>query len=75
MKRIFSLNLLEFIAAKITIYITLKVLQVENKEYGIKIKCFTDISRSIGWMHHSTFNLIRDKAHDEVESIISRDNM
>ena len=70
--RALSLNLLEFIASKATIYIKLKLLQVENMEYWIKMHFFTDISSALGCMHHSIFNSIRDKYHDKVEMSLAR---
>ena len=72
MQGVFYLNILELISAKIKVYITLKVLQVDNMEGGIKMQWFTDRSSALVWMHHSTFNPIRDKAHDEVENILAR---
>ena len=73
MQGIFFLSILELIAAKITIYITLKVLQVKKMEYGIKMHYFTYSSGALGCMYHSTFNSIRDKAHDKVARILARD--
>ena len=72
MQGVFYINILEFVAAKIKIYITLKILQVDNMEGGLKMQCFTDRSSAIGSMHHSTFNPIRDKSYDNLANILAR---
>ena len=72
MQGIFSLDILEFIAAKIKIFITLEVLQVDKMEDVIKMHCFIDSSSALFWMQHSNFNTIRDKAHDKLERSLAR---
>ena len=56
---IFTINLLEFIAAIITIHM---VIQQHGKSR--KILAFTDSSSASGWMHHSTFNIKTHQSHD-----------
>ena len=45
------LNLLEFLASVVTIYMTmLQMIQ------GLHILAFTDSSRALGWMHKASFD-------------------
>ena len=50
-----SINLLEFIAATVTIEFSLQFLDIENSARGIKILSLTDSSSALGWLYHSTF--------------------
>ena len=60
-----SINLLEFIAAIITIQLSLK--HDDHTHCNQKhIFTFTDSSSAMGWMHHSTFNPVKNLQHDEV---------
>ena len=61
-----SINLLEFIAATVTIEFSLKALNTKNSEKGIRIMCLTDNSSALGWLHHSTFNPVEHPMHDVV---------
>ena len=56
---IFTINLLEFISAIITIYTV-----IQKHGPNRKILAFTDSSSALGWMHHSTFNLTTHLSHD-----------
>ena len=56
---IFTINLLEFISAIITIYMV-----IQKHGTNRKILAFTDSSSALGWMHHSTFNPTTHIAHD-----------
>ncbi|MCH2242754.1 MAG: hypothetical protein MK041_12705 [Aquabacterium sp.] len=56
---IFTINLLEFIAAIITIYMV-----IHKHGSNRKILAFTDSSSALGWMYHSTFNPTTHVAHD-----------
>ena len=56
---VFTINLLEFIAAIITIYMI-----IEKHGTNRKILAFTDSSSALGWMHHSTFNPNTHLSHD-----------
>ena len=58
---IFSINLLEFIAAMVKIWIILL-----NKPRNKRILCFTDSSSDLGWSYHSTFNPVPHLLHDKV---------
>ena len=60
-----SINLLEFIAAIVTIYMSLKILKINESEKGIKLLSFTDSSSALGWLHHSTFNPVENPLHDK----------
>ena len=56
-----SINLLEFIAAVITIMLSLK-----NKEKDQKILAFTDNSSALGWLHKASFHPASKMYHDIV---------
>ena len=58
---IFTINLLEFLAAVVNIWI---VIRSPTKER--KILSFTDSSSALGWLHHSTFNPITHPIHDNI---------
>ena len=69
----FSINLLEFIAARITIKMTLLLLNLESLPNGIHICGFTDSSSALGWMHHSTFDPVKYPSHDIVARQLAMD--
>ena len=48
---VFSINLLEFIAVAITIYLTIKVEDGPQKLFS-----FTDSSSALGWLYKASFN-------------------
>jgi len=56
----FSINLLEFIASAITIYLTIK-----NTTSPQKLLAFTDSSSALGWLYKASFTY-NQPAHDEV---------
>ena len=56
----FSINLLEFIASVITIYLTIK-----DADHPKKILAFTDSSSALGWLYKANF-LTNQPAHDAV---------
>ena len=56
-----SINLLEFIASVVTIFISLK-----NKEKDSKILAFTDNSSALGWLHKASFHPASQSSHDKV---------
>ena len=57
---IFSINLLEFIAAAITIYMTTR-----HQKERQRILAFTDSSSALGWLYKASFSNSQ-KAHNEV---------
>lgn len=59
-----SINLLEFMAACITIDLSLGS-DTHNTQYP-RIMAFTDSSSALGWLHHSTFSPTRHPRHDDV---------
>ena len=56
----FSINLLEFIASVITIYLTIK-----DSDHPKKILAFTDSSSALGWLYKANFHT-NQPAHDAV---------
>ena len=56
---IFTINLLEFMAAIINIWLLL-----QRTKKGLKIMNWTDSSSALGWLHHSTFNPVTQPMHD-----------
>ena len=60
-----KLNLLEFVASAVTIYIA--ILQMGQGSY---ILAFTDSSITLGWMHKAHFDLVNAKSHNEVARYI-----
>jgi hypothetical protein len=65
-----SINLLEFIAAIITIH--LSITKDSHTTTHPHILAFTDNSSAAGWLYHSTFNPIRDKCHDDTARFLAR---
>ena len=59
---LFSINLLEFIAALVNIWPILY-----NKPRNKRILCFTDNLSALGWLHHSTFNPVTQPLHDNIQ--------
>ena len=57
-----SINLLEFMAAIITIQLSLD--HDDHHTEHKHILAFTDNSSALGWMYHSTFNPIENPQHD-----------
>ena len=64
MTRSFHINLLEFIASVVAIWLDLK----ENKQQTIhpKILALSDNSSTIGWLYKSNFNVKSHPGHDKV---------
>ena len=59
-----SINFLEFLAAIITI-----MLSITNDTHTTShphILAFTDNSSALGWMHHSTFDPVNNPQHDDL---------
>ena len=56
-----TLNLLEFLASAVTIYITILHLG-----QGSHILALTDISSALGWMHKDYFNPVNAESHNAV---------
>ena len=59
-----SINLLEFLAAILTIKISIE--QDDHKSKFPHILAFTDNSSAVGWLYHSTFNPVANKQHDTI---------
>jgi hypothetical protein len=59
-----SINFLEFLAAIITIELSLQ--HDTHTTTNAHIMAFTDNSSALGWMYHSTFNPVKDKNHDKL---------
>jgi len=57
---VFSINLLEFIAAAITIYLT-----IQTEDGPQKLLSFTDSSSALGWLYKASFNTSHP-VHDAV---------
>ena len=57
-----SINLLEFMAAIVTIKLSLDHDKHDTEQPHIL--AFTDNSSAVGWMYHSTFNPVKDPQHD-----------
>ena len=55
------MNLLEFLASAVTIYMT--ILQLGQ---GLHILAFTDSSNALGWMHKAPFDPVSAESHDAV---------
>ena len=58
---VFTINLLEFIAAVVNIWMV-----VRDGLPDKKILCYTDSSSALGWLYHSTFNPVTQPLHDQV---------
>ena len=58
---VIRLNLLEFLASSVSIYMTIQQLG-----HGDHILAFTDISSSLSWMHKSSFEPVNEGGHDTV---------
>ena len=65
-----SINLLEFIAAIITIQMTI-FHDDHSHTNNIHILAFTDSSSALGWLYHSTFNPVKNHQHDNVARYLS----
>ena len=61
-----TINLLEFMAAVITIKISLQKLVPLPSTCGLRILSLTDSSSALGWLHHSSFHPIDFPLHDIV---------
>ena len=57
----FTINVLEFMAAIINIWLLLI-----RSGKGLKIMNWTDSSSALGWLHHSTFNPVTHPVHDTI---------
>ena len=58
---VFTINLLEFIAAVVNVWMV-----VRDGLPDKKILCFTDSSSALGWLYHSIFNPVTQPLHDRV---------
>ena len=65
-----SINLLEFIGAIVTIHLSLTA--DTHLSAFPHILAFTDSSSALGWMHHSTFNPVKDPNHDNTARYLAR---
>jgi hypothetical protein len=65
-----SINFLEFLAAIITIKLSL--LYDTHDTVHPHILAFTDSSSALGWMYHSTFNPVKDTMHDTLARHLAR---
>ena len=65
-----SINLLEFIGAIVTIHLSLT--RDNHKSSYPHVLAFTDSSSALGWMHHSTFNPVKDPNHDKTARYLAR---
>jgi hypothetical protein len=59
-----SINFLEFLAAIITIQLSLE--EDTHATHNPHILAFTDNSSALGWLYHSTFNPVANPKHDEL---------
>jgi hypothetical protein len=59
-----SINLLEFIAAIITV--DLSINRDNHQTKYPNILSYTDNSSALGWLYHSTFNPVKNLQHDKV---------
>ena len=59
-----SINFLEFLAAVITI--KLSITDDNHETSHPHILAFTDNSSALGWMHHSTFDPVNNPQHDDL---------
>ena len=60
----FSINLLEFIAASLTIQFAIKFKKDNN--YPHRILAFTNSSSALGWLFKSNFDTTKFESHDKV---------
>ena len=67
LKGIFTINLLEFIAAVINIWMT-----IIHKGKGRKILNFTDSSSALGWLYKSSFDPTKEILHNSVTRHLAR---
>jgi hypothetical protein len=65
-----SINILEFIAAIITIH--LSITHDTHPTIHPHILAFTDSSSAAGWLYHSTFNPVKDRCHDDIARFLAR---
>ena len=65
MRAIFSINVLEFLAATITIYMVL-----QDKGSNRKILAFTDNSSALGWMYKASFHSDQE-THDDIARFLA----
>lgn len=71
-----SLNLLEFIAARITIRFSLDLLQIRQTcTHGIRIHSLTDNSSALSWMWAANFDPVSFPNHDKVSRQLALDLM
>ena len=74
MRGFFSINVLELIAARITLRLTLDWLQAdETCPTGIKIHCLTDNSSALSWMRKSCFDPSDGTPHDKIARTLTMD--
>jgi hypothetical protein len=65
-----SINLLEFLAAIVTIH--LSITKDPHSTNHPHILAFTDNSSAAGWLYHSTFDPITNKCHDDAARYLAR---
>ena len=70
----FSLNLLEFLAARITLKLTLDWLEVTTTcPTGIKVHSITDSASALSWMRSANFDPVEFGPHDGVARQLATD--
>lgn len=65
-----SINLLEFIAAIVTI--EMSITFDYHPTTSPHILAYTDSSSALGWLYHSTFNPVQNPCHDDVARYLAR---
>ena len=58
---VLTLNILEFLASEMSIYITIQQLGQASH-----IMSFTDSSSSLGWIHKASFDPVEEGPHDMI---------
>jgi hypothetical protein len=70
LRRRASINYLEFMAAIITV--ELSITYDSHASTHPHILAFTDNSSALGWMYHSTFNPVQHRHHDDMARHLAR---
>ena len=65
-----SINLLEFMAAIVTI--EMSIIYDHHATTSPHILAYTDSSSALGWLYHSTFNPVQNPCHDDVARYLAR---
>jgi hypothetical protein len=69
----FSINLLEFMAARITIKMTIDKLKIGSSGEGLRILSLTDSTSAMGWMWKANFDPKAHPHHDTVARALALD--